>query len=213
MKSILFSAILTLFATTVLMGQNTQANGQNVTYLKFGDSSSSFLGSFVKKGDTKQWVEEGTKQGTTRYKFLEINRDDWSVYLVDDSRGVNIQLDLHTKKVMYSDDDNTTPQPMYDIKETFAGVNGWTVREVRVGPFSKGITGTYSQKNATNWVEKDKAGKEVFSFTETGRDDWSVYLKDSSRGVSLQLDLHTKKVMYSDKDNSNAALYAIKRMK
>ena len=207
MRTILFSAILFLLANTDLSGQ--QVNGRNVTFVKFGNNSSSFLGSYIQRGGNKQWVEEGRKQGVANFKFQETHRDDWSVYLVDRSRGVKIQLDLHTKKVMYSDKRNSKPRVLYNITERYAGANGWTVSEVKFGNNSNRTLGSYVQKNSKSWVEKNKTGRVVFNFRETGRDEWSVYLRDDSRGVNIQLDLHTKKVMYSDKRKRRQAIYKI----
>ena len=47
------------------------------------------------------------------------------------------------------------------------------------------------------WEERGADGS-AFQFAETNRDDWSVYLNDASRGVSLAIDAHTRRVMYSD---------------
>lgn len=210
MKTILFSIAFTLLATTFMTGQSSQVNGRNVTFVKFGNSSSAFLGSYIQRGGDKQWVEEGTRQGVANFKFRETHRDDWSVYLVDESRGVNIQLDLHTKKVMYSDKKNPTRRALYNITERYQGANGWTACNVAFGHASGGVLGNFVQTNNTSWVEKNASGKAVFNFKETGRDEWSVYLKDSSRGVNIQLDLHTKKVMYSDPKSPRRVQYTIK---
>lgn len=45
--------------------------------------------------------------------------------------------------------------------------------------------GTFRQVGSRQWVEQNKQGQRVFSFTETHRDDWSVYLHDASRNVRL----------------------------
>jgi hypothetical protein len=55
--------------------------------------------------------------GTVRFRFEEVQRDDWSVYLVDRSRGVNLQLDLHTRRVMYSQG-NGARSELYQILRT-----------------------------------------------------------------------------------------------
>ncbi len=200
-----------LSTSTFVIGQSTTVNGRNANFVKFGNSKTAFLGSFIQRGGAKQWAEEGTKQGVTRYKFTETHRDDWSVYLTDNSRGVNIQLDLHTKKVMYSDKKNPTRRPLYNITQQYTGANGWTVCLAEFGHASGKALGSFVQKNATDWVEQNAAGKASFKFKEEGRDEWSVYLKDASRGVKIQLDLHTKKVMYSDRNNPKArVLYSIK---
>jgi hypothetical protein len=210
MKTLIFSIVCTLMATTFMTAQSTAVTGRNATLVKFGNSSSSFLGTYVMRGGDKQWVEEGKQQGAANFKFRETHRDDWSVYLVDDSRGVNIQLDLHTKKVMYSDKKNPTRRALYNITERYAGATGWTACNVKFGHASGGVLGSYVQTNGKSWVEKNAAGKVGFNFKETGRDEWSVYLRDDSRGVNIQLDLHTKKVMYSDKKSPRRVQYTIK---
>jgi hypothetical protein len=48
-----------------------------------------------------RWVETGANGAT--FTFVEDNRDEWSVYLSDASRGVRLQLDLGQKQVFYSE--------------------------------------------------------------------------------------------------------------
>ena len=60
-----------------------------------------------------RWEERGSDGNG--FQFNEDRRDDWSVYLLDPSRGVKLQLDLHTRKVMYSDSGAPSPRPLYDI--------------------------------------------------------------------------------------------------
>lgn len=87
-----------LFASINVGAQS--ANGHNVRIVTFADFNGRTLGQFVQQRGG--WVETG-KRGGARFRFRELNRDDWSVYLQDDSRGVFIQLDLHTRRVNYRD--------------------------------------------------------------------------------------------------------------
>ncbi|MEM1121173.1 MAG: hypothetical protein AAGJ18_12045 [Bacteroidota bacterium] len=48
------------------------------------------------------------------FYFIKVGSDEWSVYLRDDSRGINIQLDMNRKKVVYSDDAGNAFD-LYDI--------------------------------------------------------------------------------------------------
>jgi hypothetical protein len=57
-------------------------------------------GSFRKTGDG-QWAEYNP-QGAATYAFAETGRDDWSVYLVDRSRNVEIQLDVYRQIISYA---------------------------------------------------------------------------------------------------------------
>jgi len=69
-------------------------NGYSVKSVKHANK-----GLFKQTGG-KTWTEYG-KRGPI-FTFKEKHRDEWSVYLHDASRNVNIQLDLHRKKVIYS---------------------------------------------------------------------------------------------------------------
>lgn len=177
----------------------TEVTGRNVNFIKFTNSAGEFKGTFVQRTKKGQWEEEGTQQGQTRFTFQEVARDDWSVYLRDDSRGVNIQLDLHTKKVMYSDDNNPERRYLYTITERNAKTNGWIVSQVKFGGGADNFLGSFVKYDGDNWIEEGTtSGEARFKFKEVGRDEWSVYLHDASRGVNIQLDMHTKKVNYSD---------------
>jgi Mannan-binding protein len=74
-------------------------------------------------------------------------------------------------------------------------VNGRNVEAVR---HSKG---SFMDLGSGNWGEADLENTIQFQFQETNRDDWSVYLLDESRNVTIQLDLHRKKVVYGDRSN------------
>ena len=136
----------------------------------------------------KQWVETGSGGGT--FNFVEQQRDDWSVYLFDASRSVNLQLDLHTKTIYYSDA-NSPRRPLYKISSSSSVVNG---RNVTSAKFNGG---KYVMTGANAWAEQGSNGS-GFSFVEDNRDDWSVYLSDASRGVRIQIDIHRKLVLYAD---------------
>ncbi len=198
MKSIIFSFGLLLFAVTFASGADT-VTGENVTFIKYGDSKTAFLGTFIQRGGDLQWEEEKQKQGVAVNTFRETHRDAWSVYLVDDSRDVKIQLDLHTKKVMYSDPKWPTPNAIYNITERYAGSNGWTVCSAQIRN-QEGYLGGFIQTSSKGWIEIGKDGKTRWNFEEQGRDEWSVYLQDKSRDMNIQLDLYTKKVMLNTKD-------------
>lgn len=73
-----------------------QPTGRNVIWVDVP------TGGFVSTG-TGQWAEKDA-QGNTAFMFRETGRDDWSVYLHDDSRNVQLQLDLHRKMILYGTD-------------------------------------------------------------------------------------------------------------
>ena len=68
--------------------------------------------------------------------------------------------------------------------------------------------GSYAQQGA-GWVEKRADGSTAFTFDEIGRDDGSVYLRDTSRNVRLQLNLQTRQVLYAEGGGAFQPLYSI----
>lgn len=193
-----FASATTSFAAVV--------NGRNVNTVEFA-SNGNTLGAFIQTG-AKTWKEDSFEGND--FDFREMNRDDWSVYLRDASRGVNIQLDLHTKKVMYSDD-NGNAFPLYDISRSLKKVNGYLTCYVAFSAINGSKTlGSFTQTKGKQWKEVSANPKgNSFNFTEVARDQWSVYLRDASRGVNIQLDLHTKKVMYNEDGKARRSLYQV----
>jgi hypothetical protein len=86
-------------------------------------------------------------------------------------------------------------------KESVCGITKKSSRKEVNGRNVKAVNhaqGSFMAQGGGNWKEANDKGETTFNFKETGRDDWSVYLLDSSRNVTLQLDLHRKMVIYSD---------------
>ena len=116
---------LTVACSAVSAAPPTITYVSTLTNIYFGekyDGGSTDLGSFVKREGTT-WNEYGillphfpldSEFNPARYIFQEVAQDEWSIYLRDDSRGVNIQLDLHRHKVVYSDDAGNAFD-LYDI--------------------------------------------------------------------------------------------------
>lgn len=66
-----------------------------------------------------------------------------------------------------------------------------------------------TKQNSKVWKEYDKDRKAVFTFEETHRDEWSVYLKDTSRNVRLQIDVHRKMIGYASGNAKMGDLYSV----
>ncbi|HEY1852114.1 MAG TPA: hypothetical protein VGG60_13890 [Candidatus Binataceae bacterium] len=153
------------------------------------------------------WTED-KPSGVTSFNFVETSRDDWSVYLLDKSRNVRLQLDLFREVVSYAADKDPL-KDLYKVASASMVVNGWLVNTVAFRDNAK-IGGSFRQSGAQTWVEDHAVlGRSRFQYHETGRDEWSVYLFDASRNVKIQLDLFTKTIFYSDETQARFALYAI----
>ena len=81
-------------------------------------------------------------------------------------------------------------------------VDGRNVTSVQVA------TGRFTMTGPQRWFERRANGK-TFNFVEVRRDQWSVYLLDSSRGVNLKIDLRNKQIFYSDTTSPLRSLYPI----
>jgi hypothetical protein len=151
------------------------------------------VGSYLETGP-KAWRELNAK-GETVFEFVESHRDDWSVILNDPSRRVSIQIDLHRQKILYSDP-QTPWRDQYDLSSA-RSVAGWTAGTV-IFSAGGGKRAAFVQTHPKKWEERSAGAKTEFNFDETGRDGRSIYLKDPSRNVSIQLDLWRNKIRYND---------------
>lgn len=174
------SAAALLASALPAMAQGA-VTGRNVTSVKRS-------GGRMVMGPMGAWTERG--DDGVSFQFRETGRDDWSVYLLDASRGVKLQIDLHRRQVRYAEGDGPF-NDLYPITGVSAEVNGRNAMVVEISG------GFYRMTGPGRWEERGSDGG-GFQFNEDRRDDWSIYLVDASRGVRLQLDLHTRKVMYAD---------------
>ena len=69
------------------------------------------------------------------------------------------------------------------------GVNGWNVIRAT---FDGGV---FQQTAPGQWTEFGNSGQN-FYFEERNRDDWSVYLHDVSRDISIQIDIPEDQDIY-----------------
>ena len=95
--------------------QAAGVTGRNVTEVMAPESTFVLL-------PGNAWEERG--HDGSRFQFVEQNRDDWSVYLIDNSRGVRLQLDLHTRTISYADANEPRMRPLYRVSDASAVVNG-----------------------------------------------------------------------------------------
>jgi len=85
------------------------------------------------------------------------------------------------------------------------GTNGFKVKTVFFLN-SSGQRAGYFHHNGNQWDEYNAQGQKRFTFQERNRDEWSVYPRDDSRNVGIQLDLHTRKVNMRIGSNANYRL-------
>jgi len=173
-------------------------NGKNVNLVEVD------AGFYYRHMGNKNWLETNKKTFKNKNHFVETARDDYSVYLYDKAREVSMQIDLYRKKMTYADP-NTKKRDQFNV------VNKWekakALQMIKV-EYDKGY---FEIKEGKTWEEKNKATNKVIdSFTETARDENSVYLTNNAKDI--RLDLYLNKVMYNQKGKTLAPLYGITKV-
>ncbi|WP_339688979.1 mannan-binding lectin [uncultured Parasphingorhabdus sp.] len=187
-------------------------NGYNVSEVRFN-------GGLFRETGRGHWTEYGA-DGRVKFIFRETSRDDWSVYLDDSSRNIQLQIDIHRKWIRLGDNGGpmhdfyaitkasrnegrtrTPPQPSPRAER--ARTNGSNVQQVYFAG------GSFKKSGPGRWTEYNAQGRAIYNFTETGRDQWSVYLDDRSRNVQLQLDLYRNWIGYGQNGGAKSDLYQI----
>lgn len=214
-KMTLFAfGLMTLMTTNIYA---SSVNGRNVTSIVYS-SGGEPIGAF-RQETRDNWTEYTNQQGKT-FSFVERGRDDWSVYLYDQSRDVSIQLDLHRNIVGYNQGNTPMSDIYYIVKSesvefdtssqaapaaapATSVTNGMNAIQVLYNAGS-GPAGAFTMVGEKVWTENNK-----FNFQERARDEWSIYLYDASRNTNIQLDLHRHKVIYSQGNGPSSDLYDI----
>lgn len=178
-----------------------------------------------------RWVQidmEGRQIAT----FGEVSRLNLSstVILRDEDRGTETHLDLASKTVRQNDRDvfqiiraeaallsDFSPVRIYrsdwmNGRSVFSQFANWP-RDVVVGRDGQNLgffrTHVDDSNNRRYWTKIDAQKKTVHTFEERHYDEWSIYLHDATRGVNLQIDLHTRKVYQSAPNSPRSELYDI----
>ncbi len=165
------------------------------------------LGEWVKNGAKYEWASNRWTETDSLKKpftsFTEVSRNIHSIILKKDD-GLLLRISLRDSMV-YMQPANQAEQPLYQIskfgQEQF--VNGWIVNRVM---YEGGMF--YKKDGDKNWVETNADGKEIGHFTETSRDEWSVYLLKND-GSKLQIDLYQKTTFFTPVEGKKFELYKL----
>ena len=181
----------------------TPKNGYTVTKVNFTDGEGKKLGNFNQNANGT-WSEDGITE-KNRFSFSEENRDLSSIYLLDSSRNVYIQLNLFTKEVLYSDSSFNAVTPLYLISNSsIKTISGYNVTNVDFTNGSGIELGSFHQNTDGTWSEDSISEKNRFLFYESGRTQSSVFIYDPTRSeIFLELNLVEKTVGIA-KDQSYA---------
>jgi hypothetical protein len=185
------------------------------------------------------WTEYGA-DGRASFRFEETGRDEWSVYLIDRSRNVALQLDVHRRMIALIEN-GRRGRDLYAITDAAAAERGDYVQRMqrqqarerqqallqqqRLQQQSRlagrvdgsnlaraNYAGGRFERTGDGWAEYDLGGRVHFRFEETGRDEWSVYLLDRSRNMRLVIDVHRRMVSIGGTSGRWDDLYPITDM-
>lgn len=111
-----FALILSSITAPQVMAQSSSQSvtGKNVT-------SAYFNGGRFEQTANGVWHEYGTSGGP-RFTFRETYRDDWSVYLRDESRNGDLQIDVH-RKMISAGWDGSPRSDLYPVTRFGTGSN------------------------------------------------------------------------------------------
>lgn len=186
-------------------------------------------GFFTQSGTSAQgvglWYEAANTSGNS-FDFVEVARDEWSVYLKDPSRDVRIQLDMWRGEILYASG-NAEMRPLYDIigadtvslveptplasradagGAAFPDHSGYSVAQVI---HSAGAFTLLETVRGRVWEERDQNGQLTAMYRELGQDDWSVYLYDPKSGRNTQLDLWQGKIYVTPAGGTKQTAFTI----
>jgi len=85
-------------------------NGKNALQIVYGSGTKH--GNRFINTTGKNWLDQSYESGT-KFTFVEFARDEWSVYLRDESRNMNVALDLFTKEAKF----NVGPQGISNLSK------------------------------------------------------------------------------------------------
>ncbi len=93
-----------------------EINGLNLTKVVYSADGDKPTGYFENVGDNV-WMERSV-ENDAKYRFTETKRDEWFVYLSDESRDINLYIDLYRNGIYMSTTEEEEPTLWYTIIAT-----------------------------------------------------------------------------------------------
>lgn len=131
-------------------------------------------GGYFELTNFPNWVE--SKEGELHANFRYVTEDKDYIYLIDDSRGLQLALGPYSCSFRHAGEQNF--RPLYDgnwQRPSEIQEKKWTYK-----------TGFFSESNHPEWVEWQD-GKQYCKFQKIGEADGSVYLYDANRELTIRL--------------------------
>ncbi|MEH6570203.1 MAG: hypothetical protein V7709_14075, partial [Halioglobus sp.] len=192
-----------------VIAQFRTVTGYNVNNIQF--STDSLPSGTFKLIDQGRWSEEYANAIPVNLYYVTA-RTESSLALSDLVNDVRYFFDLSTgdiKKQLGV----AAPVSWGTLAGVSAKPNGWVASQVKYGRSNGTHTGDYIQIDAQFWGDR-KRGKSNYKFVyqEVKRDDSSVYLRDETRDVDIQLHLEAGRVYSSKKQAQSKEIGTVQRV-
>lgn len=184
--STLTTIFLTLIAATVTVRAQV-LNGYSLGRATYALSQGGSQAGVFRAVTDLAW--EWAPNGQTPSSFTIVGRDQWSVYLCGGSPKRAVQIDYFQKVITVND--GSTVKTFYILSASLDTIRG---RNVGSAELTTGVF-TEVQNEFKKWIWINFASGSTRKYSEVGRDEWSVYLKDASD--SVQIDIFLQRVFFT----------------
>lgn len=198
-------------AAPVQGGRFGRTNGRNVALAQHSQ------GRFVETAPGR-WGEFDAS-GREGFRFVETGRDEWSVYLFDQSRNVRIQIDIWRGQIRYADG-NSPYSDLYVITNAAPRAGGggggpnWgggddsAYDDVRRVEYPGGF---FQNVGGGRWVETARDGSRL-NFNEVRGRQGTIRIYDQSRAVTIIFYFDRNTIFISDRGGPERFIYPISRV-
>jgi hypothetical protein len=194
LKRFLLLFICAIFYTDVAIAQSTEKI-----------NSVTFSGMSLFKTAGNKWAVADSISNKPIQYITETKRDDSTIHLwVEDTKS-DVRINSRSKTITIPGYDSNGVK---NLELKLSGwsdqivTNGWTVNEVKTG------NGSFYREVDNKWIETNLKGAATGYFTETNRDDWSVYLLKND-GNELRIDISLKTTFFTTKGEKPFELYKL----
>jgi hypothetical protein len=196
LKLLLLPFICAIFYTNVGMAQSTEKI-----------NSVTFSGMSLFKTAGNKWAVADSVTNKPVQYITETKRDDSTIHLWAEDTRSDVRINSRSKTITLPGYDSNGVK---NLELKLSGwsdqlvINGWTVNEVKTG------NGSFYKEVDNKWIETDLTGAATGFFTETNRDNGSVYLLKND-GNELRIDLFLKTTFFTTKGEKPFELYKLTR--
>lgn len=171
-----------------VLGRSAAPSGWLVAQVQSGDATGFYKGDYIQT-EPGAWVFRKKGRKSDKYTFAEVSRDDSTVALRDDSRNVDVVLNL-ADGVVYSSQLSEALAPEGRIQRASVFPSGLTISEVSYGDDSDTVSGYFLEQGSNRWLQVSADGRtELAEFELVRRSSTEVELIELSENSRVIIDL------------------------